>query len=59
MKRKSISFDAEVAAKVERQARDEERSFSQIVNRALKDAFRLSSPTSPKKPNRQRGSAAR
>lgn len=41
MQRKSISFEIEVAQKIEEQASREERSFSQVVNRTLREAFQL------------------
>jgi len=38
---KSVSLDNAVVAQIEREAREEERPFSQIVNRRLRVAFGL------------------
>ena len=45
MRRTSVALDKEVVASIEAEAIAEERPFSQIVNRKLRLAFGMQSPT--------------
>ena len=49
---KSVSLDTEVVEQIEREADREERSFSQVVNRKLRDALGLQRPKVTTKPRR-------
>jgi predicted transcriptional regulator len=49
---KSVSLDADVAKAIDRIARSEERSFSQVVNRRLREAFGIKQSANGKIPQR-------
>lgn len=49
MTTKSVSLDTDVVQRLEAEARTEERSFSQIVNRKLRSALGIKTASKPKR----------